>query len=69
MDNTTFALIVGVINAPSVALLIKGWLDHRKWQKENLKQDLQWEINVSVGISNLGRTSKPSTLPRSSGCR
>jgi|HubBroStandDraft_4_1064222.scaffolds.fasta_scaffold385771_1 hypothetical protein len=45
MANTTFALIVFVINAPSFALLIKGWLDHRKWQEQNPKQDLQWEIS------------------------
>jgi|GEM_PF-5432142 len=37
MDNTAFALIVAVMNAPGFALLIKGWLDHRKWQKQNVK--------------------------------
>lgn len=44
MDNATFALIIVLMNAPSVALLIKGRTDHRKWQTENLKKDLEWMV-------------------------
>ena len=44
MDNATFVLIIVVMNAPSFALLIKGRMDHRKWQMENLKNDLESKV-------------------------